>query len=47
MKALVMAIGGTCVKILATGQKEGRRFESGPNTTRQLMVAGVNELDAD
>ena len=47
MKALVIDIGGTYVKLLATGQKEGRRFESGPDMTPQLMVAGVKKLAAD
>ena len=47
MNVLVIDIGGTYVKILATGQKEGRRFESGPNMTPQLMVAGVKKLAAD
>jgi hypothetical protein len=47
MNVLVIDIGGTYVKILATGQKERRRFESGPNMTPQLMVAGVKKLAAD
>ena len=47
MKLLVVDIGGTYVKILATGRKERRRFESGPNMTPQLMVAGVKKLAAD
>jgi polyphosphate glucokinase len=47
MNVLVVDIGGTYVKILATGQKERRRFESGPNMTPQLMVAGVKKLAAD
>jgi len=47
MNVLVIDVGGTYVKILATGQKEGRRFESGPNMTPQLMVAGVKKLAAD
>jgi len=47
MKVLVVDIGGTYVKILATGQKEGRRFASGPNMTPRLMVAGVKNLAAD
>jgi len=47
MNVLVIDIGGTYVKILATGQKERRRFESGPNMTPQRMVAGVKKLAAD
>ena len=47
MNVLVIDIGGTYVKILATGSKERRRFESGPNMTPQLMVAGVKKAAAD
>jgi polyphosphate glucokinase len=47
MKVLVIEIGGTYVKLLATGQKEGHRFESGPDMTPQLMVAGVKNLAVD
>jgi len=35
------------VKILATGQKEPRRFPSGPKMTPTQMVAGVRELAED
>lgn len=44
---LAIDIGGTHVKILATGQKERRAFESGPSLTPQRMVAGVKELTRD
>jgi polyphosphate glucokinase len=44
MKILAIDIGGTHVKILATGQKEKREFESGRKLTPKLMVAGVQEL---
>jgi polyphosphate glucokinase len=44
MRVLVIDIGGTRVKILATGRKERRAFESGPKLTPQLMVAGVKKL---
>jgi polyphosphate glucokinase len=47
LKVLVIDVGGTYVKIFAMGQKERRRFASGPNMTPQLMVAGVKELAAD
>lgn len=47
MNVLVIDIGGTHVKILATGRKARREFESGPNMTPQLMVAGVKKLAAD
>ena len=47
MRVLVVDIGGTNVKILATGQKEPRKFPSGPELTPKKMVAGVKELAAD
>jgi polyphosphate glucokinase len=47
MKVLAIDIGGTRVKILATGQKERRAFESGPKLTPKLMVAGVKKLAHD
>jgi polyphosphate glucokinase len=47
MNVLVVDVGGTHVKILATGQKESRRFDSGPTLTPDKMVAGVKALVAD
>jgi predicted NBD/HSP70 family sugar kinase len=44
MNVLVIDIGGTNVKMLATGQEEGRQFPSGPKLTSKLMVAGVKKL---
>jgi polyphosphate glucokinase len=41
---LAIDIGGTNVKISATGQKEARRFPSGPTMTPKRMVAGVTKL---
>src|SRR5271168_4070013 len=41
MDVLVIDVGGTHVKILATGQTEKREFDSGPKMTAQQMVAGV------
>jgi polyphosphate glucokinase len=41
MNVLVVDVGGTHVKILATGQTERREFDSGPNMTPAEMVAGV------
>jgi polyphosphate glucokinase len=38
MDILVIDVGGTHVKILATGQKEKREFPSGPTLTAQQMV---------
>jgi hypothetical protein len=42
-RALVVDIGGTSVKILATGQTEGRSFPSGPTLTPARMVSGVEK----
>ncbi len=47
MNVLVIDVGGTNVKILATGQTEPRRFLSGPTLTPEQMVAGVKKLAAD
>ena len=44
MKVLAIDIGGTHVKILATGQKERREFESGKTMTPRKMIAGVKKL---
>src|SRR5262245_33354847 len=47
MNVLAIDIGGTNVKILATGQDESRRFVSGPTMTPKRMVAGVKKLARD
>ena len=47
MNVLVIDVGGTHVKILATGQKESRKFDSGPTLTPQQMVANVKKLAGD
>jgi polyphosphate glucokinase len=47
MNVLAIDIGGTHVKILATGQKERREFESGSTLTPAMMVAGVQKLAED
>jgi polyphosphate glucokinase len=41
MNVLVIDIGGTSVKLLATGQDARRSFPSGPELTPEQMVAGV------
>ncbi len=41
MKVLVVDVGGTHVKILATGQKTPREFVSGPSLTAKKMVSTV------
>ncbi len=47
MNVLVVDVGGTHVKILATGQNEAREFPSGPTLTAKQMVAGVKKLAGD
>ena len=47
MKVLVVDVGGTNVKILATGEAEPRRFPSGPSLTPARMAAGVRKLAGD
>lgn len=47
MKILVIDVGGTHVKFLATGKTEHREFVSGPTMTPQKMVAGVKRLTRD
>src|SRR5882672_5841704 len=47
MKVLAIDIGGTHVKILATGQTVRREFESGPKLTPRLMVTSVKKLAQD
>src|ERR1700693_3654257 len=44
MKILVVDVGGTHIKILATGQEEMRKFPSGPQMTPAQMVDGVKAL---
>jgi polyphosphate glucokinase len=47
VKVLAVDIGGTNVKILATGQKDRRRFPSGRDLTPRKMVATVKRLAKD
>ena len=47
MNVLTIDIGGTNIKILATGQKEPRKFPSGPTLSPRQMVDGVKKLAAD
>jgi polyphosphate glucokinase len=44
MKVLAVDIGGTHVKVLASGQTEKREMDSGPDLTARAMVAGVKRL---
>ena len=47
MNVLVIDIGGTHVKVLATGQDPHRAFDSGPALTPKRMVSEVRKLVAD
>ncbi len=47
MSVLVIDIGGRTIKILATGQKEPRKFPSGKKMTPKQMVTGVKRLARD
>ena len=47
MNVLVIDIGGTHVKVLATGQEQRREFVSGPTLTPKRMVTNVRKLVSD
>src|SRR5215470_13973936 len=47
MKVLVIDVGGTNIKILASGHKQARKVPSGPDMTPDKMVAHVQKLAAD
>src|SRR2546421_599351 len=47
MRVLVVDIGGTHVKVLATGQQVPREFPSGPTLTAEQMVDGVKRVAAE
>jgi hypothetical protein len=42
-RVLVIDVGGTNVKMLATGQKEPRKYPSGPAMTPRKMVRLVKK----
>ena len=46
-RVLVIDVGGTNVKLLATGQKEPRKYPSGPTMTPSKMVKLVKKSVAD
>jgi polyphosphate glucokinase len=46
-KVLVVDVGGTHVKILASGQKTGRKIDSGPKMTAQMMCNWVRKAASD
>ena len=47
MNVLVIDVGGTNIKILATGQETARKFPSGPTMTPERMVPAVQNLAAE
>lgn len=47
MKVLVIDVGGTHVKVLISGEREPRKFASGPTLTATQMVAGVKKITGD
>jgi predicted NBD/HSP70 family sugar kinase len=47
MRVLVVDIGGTNVKLLATGEKVPRKFPSGPTMTPRKMVANIKTITGD
>jgi polyphosphate glucokinase len=47
MNLLIIDIGGTHVKVLATGQNNHREFDSGPALTPKQMIVGVRKLVSD
>lgn len=47
MNVLVIDVGGSHVKVLASGQAEVRRFDSGPKLAPRTMVLGVKKITSD
>src|ERR1700730_10329545 len=47
MNVLVVDVGGTHVKGLVSGQKESRKFDSGPALVPGSMVMGVQKTAGD
>lgn len=46
-KVLVIDVGGTNVKVLATGKRTPRKVPSGPSMNARTMVEAVKQLSAD
>src|SRR5215470_14647684 len=44
MRVLVLDVGGTNVKIRATGQRISKKLPSGPTMTPNQLVSGVQEI---
>jgi polyphosphate glucokinase len=47
MNVLVVDVGGTHVKVLVTGEREPRKFPSGPTLTAKQMVGDVKKVTGD
>ncbi len=47
MRILAIDVGGTHVKVLATGHRVPRKVASGPAMTARMMVAAVQRLTRD
>lgn len=47
MRILVIDVGGSNVKVLVSGEKTPRKFESGPKLTASEMVTGVKRITKD
>jgi polyphosphate glucokinase len=47
LNVLVIDVGGTHIKLLASRQTEPREFPSGPTMTPRRMVSGVKKVTAD
>jgi polyphosphate glucokinase len=47
MKILAIDVGGTHIKVLVSGEKTSRKFDSGPSLTVEQMAAGVKEITRD
>jgi polyphosphate glucokinase len=47
MNILAVDVGGSHVKVLATGQSTSRRMDSGPQMNAAAMVQGVKDMTAD
>ena len=47
MNVLVVDVGGTHVKVLVSGERDPRKFVSGPTLTAKQMVAGVKKVTGD
>jgi len=47
MRVLAIDVGGNHVKILVSGRRIPRKFDSGPHMTPKRMVSGVKKLTAD